>query len=446
MNQNNFDSQRPSEDTSERNSYENYHVYSKEYTPGADGYTEQSGNASKGAGRPPRRNSAIIAVIAVLTVAALLLCALSAVGAAMLVAGRYTERIEVYEQQLAERNEESEEIEDSETETEKGPEVVFSPEEDTTIERSDSPAVTVGGKVGDDDLTVADVAALVADSVVEITTSETSYNGIAYDSGAGSGVIVTEGGIILTNNHVVEGATDIAVRLTNGNVYQALLVATDSDTDIAILKIQAEESLTVAKYGDSDKLVVGQEVVAIGNPLGVLGGTVTNGIISALEREVTVDGQTMTLLQHNAAISPGNSGGALFNMRGELVGIVNAKSSSSGAEGLGFAIPMNTVIEVYEDLVEFGYVKGRADHGLIFTTDRYYLFQSYIYIYSSRYTDELRYGDRLLAIGGKTPTSIDSAYALLDQYEIGDTVEIVVARNGQQVTATLTIVEYTPQA
>ena len=222
-------------------------------------------------------------------------------------------------------------------------------------------------------------------------------------------------------------------------------MATDAESDIAILKIEPTETLTVAVCGNSDTLVVGEEVLAIGNPLGVLGGTVTNGIVSALEREVTVEGETMTLLQHNAAISPGNSGGALFNMRGELVGIVNAKSSSSGAEGLGFAIPINTVLEVYDDLIEFGYVKGRADHGLTITTDRYYIFQGYLYIYSSRYTDELQYGDRLLAIDGQTPTSMDEAYALLDAYDIGDKVEITVARNGKQVKVTLEIREYAPQ-
>ena len=275
---------------------------------------------------------------------------------------------------------------------------------------------------------------------------ETQWNGLAYQSGAGSGVIVNASGIVITNNHVIEGASRISIRLTNGNIYDATLVATDADTDVAVLKFEPSEELTVALRGNSDNIVVGEEVLAIGNPLGMLGGTVTNGIVSALGREVTVEGETMTLLQHNAAISPGNSGGALFNMRGELIGIVNAKYSSSGAEGLGFAIPMNTVMEVYEDLCEYGYVKGRADHGLTLTTDRYYVFQGYIYIYSSRYTDELKYGDRLLAIDNTTPTSIEEAYALLDQYDIGDAVEIIVVRNGQQVRVSLEIREYEPQA
>ena len=322
--------------------------------------------------------------------------------------------------------------------------LIFSSDEDTEIKKSDTPAIVVGGAVGDDDLSMADVAALVSASVVEITTSETMWNGLAYESGAGSGVIVTESGFIITNHHVVDGATGISVRLTNGNTYKALLVASDATSDVAILKIAAEEKLTVAVRGDSDKLVVGQEVLAIGNPLGVLGGTVTNGIVSALEREVTIEGVTMTLLQHNAAISPGNSGGALFNMRGELVGIVNAKSSSSGAEGLGFAIPMNTVLEVYEDLLEFGYVKGRADHGLTLTYFSYG-FNYYIGIYSSRYSDGIKYGDRLVSIDGQTPESVDAAYALLNSYEIGDTVELVVIRNNKQVKATLEIQEYTPE-
>ncbi|MBQ7292968.1 MAG: trypsin-like peptidase domain-containing protein, partial [Clostridia bacterium] len=221
----------------------------------------------------------------------------------------------------------------------------------------------VYGNIGDSNLSMADVLDLVSDSVVEITTSATLRNGLVYSSGAGSGVIVNENGIIVTNNHVVEEVTDIEVRLPNGNVYEAKLIATDAQTDLAIIKITPEEELTVAVCGSSDSVRVGEEVLAIGNPLGLLGGTVTNGIISALEREITIDNETMTLLQHNAAVSPGNSGGALFNMRGELVGIVNAKYSSNGAEGLGFAIPINTVMEVYDDLVKYGYVRGRADHG-----------------------------------------------------------------------------------
>ena len=458
MNDNHFDSNRSEQDRQNFSEADGFDVYSKQYTPSEDGYTEHKQRYSTGrtsndredTRRNIRRGHRRIFAAVAITLAVLLVCSAAIFVSAKIAFSYYDGLYGEYIEELEKGNQTGGDSEmtvpdatEEGTKTESN--LIFSSNEETEIKKSDSPAVKVDGTIGDDDLSMADVAALVSDSVVEITTSETLRNGLVYASGAGSGVIVNESGIIITNNHVIEGSTNISVRLTNGNIYKATLVATDAESDIAILKIQPVETLTVAVCGNSDTLVVGEEVLAIGNPLGVLGGTVTNGIVSALEREVTVEGEIMTLLQHNASISPGNSGGALFNMRGELVGIVNAKASSSGAEGLGFAIPINTVLEVYDDLIEFGYVKGRADHGLTITTDRYYLFQGYLYIYSSRYTDELQYGDRLLAIDGQTPMSIDEAYALLDAYDIGDKVEITVARNGRQVNATLEIREYTPQ-
>lgn len=462
MNEHNFDSNRSEQVPGGKPSEDSFDVYSKQYTPGENGYTEQNQRYSTSSApsdhertrrRSCRSNHRVLAVVAI-TVGVILLCTAVASVVAGMVFSYYGE---LYEEMLEEREASDSEApesqsgivtdpaDESETDPPAESEMIFSSDEETEIKRSESTAVVVDGQIGDADLSMADVAALVADSVVEITTSETLRNGLVYKSGAGSGVIINQSGVILTNNHVIEGGTNVSVRLTNGSTYEATLVATDATSDIAILKIAPKETLTVAVFGDSDKMVVGEQVLAIGNPLGILGGTVTNGIVSALGREVTIDGETMTLLQHNAAISPGNSGGALFNMRGELIGIVNAKYSSSEAEGLGFAIPVNTVLEVYDDLIQFGYVKGRADHGLTIVTDRYYIFQGYLYIYSSRYTDELQYGDRLLAIDGKTPTSIDEAYALLGRYEIGDKVEIVVVRNSKQISVSLEIREYTPQ-
>ena len=445
MNHNNFDN-----NSSGQSPFDGYDVYSKQYTPNTEGYTEQKRHRS-GAEEPRRGRSRRILSVICITVACLLVFSGVGLISAKMACSYYEALFDQYREELEEKTDVgvNPSVDSPQGETESDSEkdnFFFTSEEDTEIKLSDTPAVSVNGNIGDPNLTKAEVAALVADSVVEITTSETHWNGLAYQSGAGSGVIVNASGVIITNNHVIEAATNISVRLTNGNVYKARLVATDADTDIAVLKIEPTETLTVAVRGNSDNIVVGEEVLAIGNPLGVLGGTVTDGIVSALGREVTVDGETMTLLQHNAAISPGNSGGALFNMRGELIGIVNAKYSSSGAEGLGFAIPMNTVMEVYEDLCEFGYVKGRADHGLTITTDRYYIFQGYLYIYSSRYTDELQYGDRLLAIGDTYPSTVSEAYALLDRYEIGEKVEITVVRNGKQVKVVLEIREYEPQA
>ena len=204
------------------------------------------------------------------------------------------------------------------------------------------------------DLSVAEVVKLVADTVVEITTTNVvtdRFYGQYVTSGAGSGVIISDNGYIITNYHVIEGARSISVRLTDGSEFKASLIGGDVGNDIAVLKISAT-GLRAAVMGSSKSLVVGQEVVAIGNPLGSLGGTVTNGIISALDRTVVVDGYQMTLMQTNAAINPGNSGGGLFNRAGELIGIVNAKRSDTGIEGLGFAIPIDIAWDVTQAILK----------------------------------------------------------------------------------------------
>ena len=218
-------------------------------------------------------------------------------------------------------------------------------------------------------MSVKDVANEAMDSVVEIKTESVSNNEYfqqAVQSGAGSGVILSKDGYIVTNNHVIDGASKITVTTKDGKSYDAKLIGTDSSTDLAVIKIEAT-SLKPAVMGSSSKLEVGDTAVAIGNPLGELGGTVTSGIISALDREVTIDNQTMQLLQTNAAINPGNFGGGLFNDQGELIGIVSAKSSGSNIEGLGFAIPIDHAKDVITNLIENGYVKGRASLGVTLT-------------------------------------------------------------------------------
>ena len=155
--------------------------------------------------------------------------------------------------------------------------------------------------------------------------------------------------------------------LTDGTEFNAKLVGTDELTDVAVIKITSQKALSTAKFGQSNMLAVGEDVVAIGNPLGKLGGTTTNGIISAVERDIVVNGNAMKLLQTNAAVNPGNSGGGLFNMAGELIGIVNAKYSDDNVEGLAFAIPSDTVKNVATQLLENGYVKGRPTLGITVT-------------------------------------------------------------------------------
>ncbi|MBR6602629.1 MAG: trypsin-like peptidase domain-containing protein, partial [Clostridia bacterium] len=258
----------------------------------------------------------------------------------------------------------SSETEKSPENTEKAPETEGSTA--TITKTPGGSVVTVEGKVGEL-MSKHQVVALVKDSVVEITTEQV-VNGHSFyqyvQSGAGSGVIIAKEGHVITNNHVIDGASKITVRLTNGNEYEAKLIGTDASSDIAILKINADEELTVATLGTSAKLSVAEEVIVIGNPLGELGGTVTNGIVSALAREINIDGEKMTLIQTNAAVNPGNSGGGMFNLYGELVGIVNAKSSGSDVEGLGFAIPIDTAYDIVLQLMDYGYVRGRVDHGL----------------------------------------------------------------------------------
>ena len=223
-----------------------------------------------------------------------------------------------------------------------------------TVVKNDG-SIKVNESTGEaDTLTLPQVVAKVADTVVEIRTKHTAGNilfGTYETTGAGSGVIISENGYILTNCHVVEGADEIAVRLTNGKTYSAQLIGSNASVDIAVVKIK-ESGLNYARMGSSASLSVGQSVVAIGNPLGTLGGTVTNGIISAKDREVIIDRYRMTLLQTNAAINPGNSGGGLFDMAGQLIGIVNAKKIDEQIEGLGFAIPIDIAWAAAEKIIK----------------------------------------------------------------------------------------------
>ncbi len=294
-------------------------------------------------------------------------------------------------------------------------------------------------------LSVSEIAALASNSVVEVTTEVVqtgSFMQQYISEGAGSGVILSEDGYIATNNHVIEGARKITVRLKSGESYSASLVGTDAVTDVAVLKIDAT-GLSPVTFGDSASLEVGDTAVAIGNPLGTLGGTVTDGIISALDRDIILDGQTMTLLQTNAAINPGNSGGGLFNDKGELIGLVVAKSSGENVEGLGFAIPSNKVKEVVDELMSNGYVTGRVDTGMEFVdVDSVELAMYYrvselgVYIQSVAENSNaeqagFQAGDRVVAVNGTQVESAEDITAALQNAQIGDTVQFTLSRNGR---------------
>ncbi|MBQ6893625.1 MAG: trypsin-like peptidase domain-containing protein [Clostridia bacterium] len=308
--------------------------------------------------------------------------------------------------------------------------------------------------VGTPNGTYASVATAVKDSVVEITTemaAGNSYFQQFVESGAGSGVIISDDGYIITNNHVIEGASKITVRLTDGTEHEAKLIGTDAQADIAVLKITTDKNLSFAVIGNSENLTVGEEVLAIGNPLGELGGSVTNGIISALDREITIDGQTMRLLQTNAAINPGNSGGGLFNMKGELIAIVNAKSSGLGIEGLGFAIPINYAYEIASELLANGYVSGRPAMGISYIEiSTYWDLMSYgvqaygIYVYDGGDTP-LENGDRIVSVGDYEIQYSASLKNAIQNYKVGDTVDVTVARGGRFVKLSVTLIESKPE-
>ncbi|OUN84751.1 trypsin-like peptidase domain-containing protein [Gemmiger sp. An50] len=299
----------------------------------------------------------------------------------------------------------------------------------------------------------------ITPSVVEITTEQmvtTSYGfwgGQQVVSGAGSGVIFTADGYIITNAHVVEGAQQITVKLNDGTTYNATLVGSDSQSDIAVIKIDAT-GLTPAVLGDSDTIAIGETAIAVGNPSN-LGVTSTDGIISALNRSVTVEGNTMNLIQTSAAISPGNSGGGLFNSKGELIGIVNAKNADENAEGLGFAIPINTAKAVTQDLIENGYVTGRPALGItvVSITDAQTAMQygvSTLGAYVQSVSEGsgaanagMKVGDRIVSVGTKTVTTATDVTNALQDYTAGDTVQVQVDRSGELITLNVVLGEKT---
>lgn len=300
-------------------------------------------------------------------------------------------------------------------------------------------------------VSITDIANETMDSVVEIKTESVSTHSFfqqAIVSGAGSGVILSKDGYIVTNHHVIDGASKITVTTRSGKSFEAKLIGSDSATDLAVLKIEAED-LQPAVLGDSSKLNVGDTAVAIGNPLGSLGGTVTSGIISALDREVTIDNQKMQLLQTNAAINPGNSGGGLFNANGELIGIVNAKSSGDSIEGLGFAIPINRAKEIINNLIENGYVKGRASLGvtLVNGSDSFFeedTTQVYIYEVSKGGAADkagLKRGDQILKIDDTSVKDISDVTTIISNHSAGDTIKMTVLRDTQTKTITVTLGE-----
>lgn len=296
-------------------------------------------------------------------------------------------------------------------------------------------------------------------AVVSITTEGVSTDSWARNyitEGAGSGVIIDSNGYILTCNHVISGASKITVTTSDEKEYSASVVGTDSANDIAVLKISAS-GLTAATYGDSSKLAVGSSVVAIGNPLGELGGTATTGIISALNRELTIDNKKLNLLQTDASINPGNSGGGLFDAAGNLIGIVVAKSSGSNIEGLGFAIPINTAAEIAKDLIENGSHQSNNNSkstsaviGITVaeldsnTAKQYGLTEAGVYISQVTGTEATNAGfktkDLIYSIGKTTIETTEDLAEALAKHDVGEKIKVIVIRDGEKVSITTKLV------
>ena len=317
------------------------------------------------------------------------------------------------------------------------------------------------------------VAEAVLPSVVGITVdySVSSFGQTGTASASGSGVIISEDGYIITNNHVINAessstyyqiteATSIRVHLYGDDddvQYEATVVGSDSTSDLAVLKIEPAETLTAITIGDSDNLRVGEFVMAVGNPLG-LDSSVTTGIISALNREVTdSEGNTYITIQTDAAINSGNSGGALVNSKGELIGInslklSNSSSSETTIEGIGFAIPVNSSMDIINQLIEYGTVI-RPYIGITGSSLTEALAERYNYpvgVYVESVLDDgpangvLEVGDVITEVEGKSVTSVDEINRIKNTYSVGDTISLTVYRDGDYITVEITLVE-TPE-
>lgn len=301
-------------------------------------------------------------------------------------------------------------------------------------------------------MALQDIYTLNIPSVVSITCQSSR------GSSSGTGVVLTADGYIVTNAHVVENAQIISVQLTDDRSFAARLVGCDTVSDLAVLRIDCAD-LTPAQFGDSSTLRVGDTVVAIGDPLGAaFRGTYTNGIVSAINRDVDMNGRTMTLIQTNAALNSGNSGGPLINCYGQVIGINTMKigtfTDDAGVEGLGFAIPSTQVKEIVDQIVAQGYVSGRPSIG--FTGEalstfyqHYYRMPAGLYITevepgSDAAKKGIQEGDMLLYLGDTRVTSTQDLKTALYDSEAGDVVEVIVYRNGQQYKLELTLSEDVP--
>ena len=291
------------------------------------------------------------------------------------------------------------------------------------------------------------------------TTS--TYWGQTESQSSGSGMIISKDGYVLTNNHVVEGAEKLTVMTTSGEEYDATVIGADEVNDVALLKIEGDEDFPTVSIGDSDKIEVGEQVCAIGNPLGELTNTLTVGYVSALDREISESstGTTINMFQTDCAINSGNSGGPIFDMNGNVVGITTAKYSSSGysssasVEGIGFCIPINDAMSIVNDLMQYGYVKGRVSMGVSVramdtTVAQYYNLPTGVYVAgvtsgSAAENAGIQEGDMICAIDGDETGSVAALKQKLKDYSPGDTATVSIYRTstGEKLDVTITFDE-----
>mgnify|MGYP005757992459 FL=1 len=262
------------------------------------------------------------------------------------------------------------------------------------------------------------------------------------EQGSGSGIIISTDGYIVTNQHVIDGAQEVSIILNTGDEITAQIIGQDVKTDLAVLKIDTDKTLTAAVLGDSTSVQVGELAVAIGNPMGQeFSGSVTAGIISAVNRTMTIENRTYNLLQTDAAINSGNSGGALINQYGEVIGINSVKLSESGVEGMGFAIAISEAKPIIDDLMSNGYVTGRPLVGISVQETKYGLFVASVQENSGAADAGLQEGDLIISVDGQKVSSTTEINDLRDQKKPGDTMAFRVLRDGEQIDANVVLTE-----
>ncbi len=323
------------------------------------------------------------------------------------------------------------------------------------VDGGDSDIKTVANKKTGEMMSVPDIYDTVSPSVVSIICTSQRNGLSAAATSSGSGVILTKDGYVVTNNHVIDGASIITVKTIAGQSLDAQLVGADARTDLAVLKVECDKDLPYADLGNSAALRVGDIAVAIGNPLQEeLVSTLTVGYISAINRTMIVDDRQMTMLQTDAAINPGNSGGALINAYGQVIGITTLKSTGYDVEGLGFAIPINEAIPVVESIIEHGYVTGRPLVGItgIDVTESIAAANDLpigVYVdsvVSGGAADEggIKPGDVIIKFDGEKIENVDQINTIRDEHKVGDKIEVVVSRNGKKVKCTIVLQEEKP--